>query len=259
MQDYGLVSIITPSYNTAGFIAETIRSVQSQTYPNWEMIIIDDCSSDNTDEVVKPFLADDKRIKYLKNERNSGAAISRNKALRMAQGKWVAFLDSDDLWLPEKLERQLKFMVENGYHFSYHGYEEIDENSQKLGVRVCGIKKVTHIGMYICCWPGCLTVIYDAEFIGLIQGVNLKKNNDVPMWFEITKKADAYFYDEYMAFYRRRKGSITPLSKWSRIKHHYLLFQGATDMGTIGAALWMIVNIAANIYKKMLYVRREKL
>ena len=92
MQDYGLVSIITPSYNTAGFIAETIRSVQSQTYPNWEMIIVDDCSSDSTDEVVKPFLAADKRIKYVKNDRNSGAAISRNRALKMAQGKWVAFL-----------------------------------------------------------------------------------------------------------------------------------------------------------------------
>ena len=258
MKEYGLVSIITPSYNTAGFIAETIRSVQSQTYPNWEMIIVDDCSSDNTDEVVKPFLASDKRIKYVKNDRNSGAAVSRNKALRMAQGKWVAFLDSDDLWMPEKLERQLRFMVENGYHFSFHGYEEIDEKNHKLGIRVSSIKRVSHFGLYVCCWPGCLTVMYDAEFIGLVQGVNLKKNNDVPMWFEISKKTDAFYYDEYMAFYRRRTGSITPHSKWVKIRHHYYLFKNATKMGSIGAALWMIVNIVANMYKKAFYVKREK-
>ena len=99
-----LVSIITPSYNTAKFIGKTIESVQTQTHRNWELIIVDDCSSDNTDEVVADYLNDD-RIKYIKNEKNSGAAISRNRALREAKGKWIAFLDSDDLWLPEKLER----------------------------------------------------------------------------------------------------------------------------------------------------------
>lgn len=255
MQDYGLVSIITPSYNTARFIGETIRSVQAQTYLYWEMIIIDDCSSDNTDEIVKPFLECDERIKYVKNKRNSGAAISRNKALRMAQGKWIAFLDSDDLWMPEKLERQLKFMIDNGYHFSFHAYQEVDEKSQPLGILVSSIKKVTHFGMYVCCWPGCLTVMYDAEYIGLIQGIDLKKNNDVPMWLEISKKADCYFLDENMAFYRRRNGSITPHSKWMRVKWHYSLFKNATKMGTVGAALWMIVNIAANIYKKTFYVK----
>ena len=99
-----LVSIIMPSYNTAGYIAETIRSVLAQTYSNWELIIVDDCSTDNTDEVVVQFLSDS-RIRYLKNEKNSGAAISRNWALREAKGKWIAFLDSDDLWVAEKLEK----------------------------------------------------------------------------------------------------------------------------------------------------------
>ena len=93
-----LVSIITPSYNTAKFIGKTIESVQNQTYQNWEMIIVDDCSTDNTDEVVDGYLSD-KRIKYIKNEKNSGAAVSRNRALREAKGKWITFLDSDDLWL----------------------------------------------------------------------------------------------------------------------------------------------------------------
>ena len=120
----GLVSIIMPSWNTERFIAETIQSVLDQTYTNGELIIVDDCSSDNTDEVVASFK--DERIKYLHNEKNSGAALTRNKALREAKGEWIAFLDSDDLWMPEKLEKQIYFMESNGYAFSYTSYEEID-------------------------------------------------------------------------------------------------------------------------------------
>ena len=104
MHDF--VSVIMPSYNTAKYIAASIASVQRQTYQSWELIIVDDCSTDHTDAVVTPFLSDT-RIRYLKNERNSGAAVSRNRALREAKGKWIAFLDSDDLWVPEKLEKQI--------------------------------------------------------------------------------------------------------------------------------------------------------
>ena len=96
-----LVSIIMPSYNTANFISDTIRSVIEQTYEIWELIIVDDCSTDNSELVITSF--SDSRIRYLKNEKNSGAAVSRNRALRVAKGKWIAFLDSDDLWMPEKL------------------------------------------------------------------------------------------------------------------------------------------------------------
>ena len=103
-----LVSIIMPSYNTASFISKTIESVLNQTYKNWELLVVDDCSTDGTDEIVSKY--NDKRIVYLKNEKNSGAALSRNRALRNAKGKWIAFLDSDDLWHPTKLEKQIKFM-----------------------------------------------------------------------------------------------------------------------------------------------------
>lgn len=106
-----LVSIIMPSYNTARFIDKTIESVLKQTYKNWELLIVDDCSTDNTDEIVSKY--DDKRIIYLKNQKNSGAAVSRNKALKNAKGKWIAFLDSDDLWYPTKLEEQINYMKKN--------------------------------------------------------------------------------------------------------------------------------------------------
>lgn len=110
-----LVSIIMPSYNTAKFISKTIESVLEQTYKNWELLIVDDCSTDNTDEIVSKY--DDDRIIYLKNKKNSGAAVSRNKALKNAKGKWIAFLDSDDLWYPTKLEEQIKYMKKNKYSF----------------------------------------------------------------------------------------------------------------------------------------------
>lgn len=257
-QDYGLVSIITPSYNTARFIADTICSVKAQTYPHWEMIIVDDCSSDNTDEVVEPFLKRDERIKYVKNERNSGAAVSRNKALRMAQGKWIAFLDSDDLWMPDKLERQLAFMVENGYAFSYHEYEEMDENGNELGVYVSGIRRVSQFGMYACCWPGCLTVIYEASKIGLVQIEDVKKNNDTAMWLKVVKKAPCYILKENLARYRRRAVSITPKPLYRRILAHYPLFRVAEDMNPVMASFWVIMNVFGNAFKKIFYVRKNK-
>lgn len=162
-REAGLVSIIMPSYNTAPYIKQTIQSVLDQTYANWELIIVDDCSTDNTNEVVDTIK--DCRIHYLKNEKNSGAAISRNKALREAKGQWIAYLDSDDLWMPEKLEKQIKFMEENGYVFSYTNYEEIDVDGYETGVKVTGPKKITKTGMFNYCWPGCLTVMYDARML----------------------------------------------------------------------------------------------
>ncbi len=175
-----LVSIITPSYNTSAYIADTIRSVQAQTYTNWEMIIVDDCSTDNTDAVVSEFLSD-VRIKYLKNKKNSGAAMSRCRALREAKGRWIAFLDSDDLWMPEKLQKQIEFMEKGGYHFSYTQYEEIDEKSNLLSVTVLGPKRITRFGMNNYCWPGCLIVMHNAKEVGLIQFKDIKKNNDYVM------------------------------------------------------------------------------
>lgn len=141
MQDYGLVSIITPTWNCAAFICNTIKSVQAQTYTNWELLIQDDCSTDGTDKVIAPLEDEDIRIKYEANLQNSGAAITRNNALKRAKGRWIAFLDSDDMWMPEKLERQLRFMVENDYAFTYHEYVEITEEGKELGVYVSGLKK----------------------------------------------------------------------------------------------------------------------
>ncbi len=250
------VSIITPTYNCARFIAETIKSVQAQTFSDWEMIISDDCSTDGTYKVVEPYLQSDSRIKYICNEKNSGAAITRNNALKIAKGRWIAFLDSDDLWMPEKLERQIRFMESNGYAFSYHDYVEISEDGKELGVYVSGKMRVGKFDMFACCWPGCLTVMYDANRIGVVQINDVKKNNDTAMWLKVIQKSDCFLLKENLAKYRRRKGSITPPSVKDRILWHYRLFRDAEEMNSLFATFWMCMNIVGNLYKKMFFVSK---
>lgn len=256
MHTQELVSIVTPTYNCARFIAETIRSVQSQSYSNWEMIIVDDCSTDNTKDIVAQYQKEDSRIQYHCLPHNSGAAEARNEALRRAKGKWIAFLDSDDLWKPEKLSRQILFMENHGYTFSYHEYEEIDEDSRPIGVYVSGKKHVGKFDMFACCWPGCLSVMYDAENIGIVQIENVKKNNDTAIWLKVIKKSNCHLLKDNLALYRRRKGSITPPDIKTKIKWHYNLFRQAEKMNPIASIFWMCLNIAGNSYKKMKYVKR---
>ena len=256
MRDYGMVSIITPSWNCASFLEETIKSIQAQTYSNWELLFQDDCSTDDTREKVLRMAAEDPRIKYACNPQNSGAAITRNNAIRRARGRWVAFLDSDDLWLPEKLERQLDFMVRNGYAFTYHEYSEIAEDGSDLGVYVSGIEKVSAFAMFTCCWPGCLTVMYDREKIGLIQINDVRRNNDSAMWLKIVRKSPCYLLKENLARYRRRKGSITPPSLLQRLWSHYPLFRVAEEMNILPSVFWTFMNLFGNAYKKMFYKKR---
>ena len=250
-----LVSIITPSYNTAKYIGKTIESVQAQTYENWEMIIVDDCSSDNTDEVVASYMSD-KRIKYIKNEKNSGAAVSRNRALREAGGRWMAFLDSDDLWSPEKLEKQISFMEKNEYYFSYTNYEEIDEQGNLLGVKVTGPKKVSKHGMYNYCYLGCLTVMYDTEYVGLIQIKDIKKNNDYAIWLEVCQKADCWLLDEYLGQYRKRSGSISRHGSKTMIGWHYKLWHEAEGKNVLASLWYTSWNLFFGFIKKMRYVEK---
>ena len=257
MKDYGIVSIVTPTWNCAVFISETIRSIQTQTYQNWELIISDDCSTDNTKKVIEPYLQKDSRIKYICNDKNSGAAITRNNALKVAKGKWIAFLDSDDLWMPDKLEKQLKFMVEHNYHFSYTSYSEINEQSEETGKLISGPKHVTKVGMYAFCWPGCLTVMYNREQVGLIQIADIKKNNDYAMWLKVCKKADCYLLDECLAKYRRgRVGSISTHGYTTLIKWHYKLFREAEGMNPVSSFIITCVNMVCGLYKKKRYVKQ---
>lgn len=256
--DVPSVSIITPTYNCGKFIEETIRSVQAQTYKDWEMIIVDDGSKDDTERIVTAIAKKDERIRYIRNPKNCGAAVTRNRALSEARGEWVAFLDSDDLWLPEKLERQVAFMKDNAYAFTYHNYTVIDEQNQPLGIHISGLKKVTAFDMYSCCWPGCLSVMYHRPTIGLIQIADIKKDNDTAMWLQVVKKAPCYLLNEDLAVYRRREGSITPRSIKAKIVWHYNLFRIATGMNPVTAWYWTMMNVLGQSYKKLFYIKKIK-
>lgn len=251
-----LVSIIMPSFNTGQFIKDSIESVLNQTYSNWELIIVDDGSIDNTEEIVSKF--DDERIIFIKNDINYGAAFCRNTALKLARGKWIAFLDSDDLWDSSKLDLQIAFMKENNYCFSYTEYSLIDEKSQPCDKFFSGPNKITKTGMYNYCWPGCLTVMYNAEEVGLIQIENIRKHNDYAIWLKICKKHNCYLFKQCLAKYRKRTGSISSNSYLTLIKWHYKLFREAEGFGVCYSIVNTIRNIIFGLYKKVKYVKKKK-
>lgn len=250
----GLVSVIMPSWNTGKFIAESIQSVINQTYKNWELIIVDDCSTDNTDEVVNSFK--DERIRYFKNTKNSGAAVTRNRALREAKGEWIAFLDSDDLWKTEKLEKQINFMNQYGYLFSYHDYVKIDEESKPLHIYVTGPEVVTKAKMYDYGYPGCLTFVYSAKAMGLVQIKDIKKNNDYAILLKLCKNADCYLLKENLAQYRVRKKSISHDKITKKLKSHYDLFHLCDEQSALMAFWYACWNMWYGLMKKRKYEKR---
>lgn len=210
MKDYGLVSIITPNYNCGQFIAETIESVLAQTYQNWEMLIQDDCSTDDSIKIAEEYAKRDSRIKIQRNSRNSGAAVTRNNAIRRSQGEYLAFLDSDDIWLPMKLERQLEFMKKYNCDFSFTRYEHISEEGKSLGEQARVIRHLSYTKMMMHCWPGCLTVLYKQDAGNKIYAQDVKKNNDHALFLQVLRHCNnAMGIDECMALYRIRKGSIS--------------------------------------------------
>ena len=246
-----------PSWNTGKFIAESINSVINQTYRDWELLIVDDCSTDNTDNIVTSFK--DNRIHYLKNEKNSGAAITRNRALREAKGEWIAFLDSDDLWDPQKLEKMISFMNSNNYTFAYHEYEKIDEYSNPLNILVSGPKVVTKRKMYHYGYPGCLTFMYNAKAIGLVQIKDIKKNNDYAILLKLCKKANCYLLQENLAKYRIRKKSISHDKLIKKLKSHYDLFHLCDEKKAIQAFYYACQNMLYGFLKKIKYENRMTL
>lgn len=249
-----LISIIMPSYNTGAQIADTIRSVQAQTYQNWELIIVDDCSSDDTDAVVAAF--EDPRIRYLKNEKNSGAAVSRNRALREAKGRYIAFLDSDDLWAPEKLELQLAYMKEKGYAFTYTDYRIRNYDGSEAPYIITGPNKVSKWKLYCYCYFFTSTVLYDASVVGLIQIEDLKKNNDYAMWFQGAEKTDMYRLPQPLAWYCRREDSISSGRKWKLIRHHYILYRKGLKKAVVPSLFYTGLNLVCGVLKKLIYKKR---
>ena len=221
----GLVSVITPTYNCGRFIAETIESIQAQTYENWEMCIVDDCSTDDTKAVVESYMEKDSRIKYYCLTENSGAAVARTKSMELAQGEFMAFCDSDDLWMPEKLERQLKFMEETGYAFTCTAYEQMDEEGNSLDRIIKTIDKTDYNRLLLDCPVGNSTVMYNVGVMGKFQVPNIRKRNDDALWLTMLKK-EKYIrgMQDVLMRYRIRTNSISS-NKLKVIKYHWILYR----------------------------------
>lgn len=250
MENKGLVSIIMPSYNSEKHIEDSIKSVLKQTYPFWELIIVDDCSTDNTVEIIKSFK--DERIRLFINNNNSGAALTRNKALREAKGKWIAFLDSDDIWLPTKLEEQLNFMIENNYDFAYTDYRICENGVLKKYIRTAP-KKVNYRKIKKYCYFFTSTVVYSYDAVGLIQIGDIKKNNDYAMWLKALKKVVAYRYPKFLSIYNKHTNSISSGKKTKLIKWHYILFRKECGYGKIHSLLLTVGNLWHGFWKKIIY------
>lgn len=242
-----LVSIITPTYNCAPFIAETIESVIAQTYTNWEMIILDDCSKDDTKSIVESYAQKDSRIHYFLLEQNSGAAVARTKAMELAKGSYMAFLDSDDIWLPDKLMRQIAWMEENSYAFSCTDYEQIDENGIPLGKTIKTIKKTDYNRLLLDCPVGNSSVVYDVEKMGKFKVPNIRKRNDDALWLQMLKK-EKYIWglNEVLMQYRIRQNSISS-NKFKVIKYHWILYREIEHLSVLRSVFhifyWCLIKV----------------
>lgn len=242
-----LVSVITPTYNCAKFIARTLDSVKAQTYQNWEMIIVDDCSQDNTREIVEEYIKDDPRIKYYLLDTNSGAAVARTTAMKLAEGAYMAFLDSDDIWMPDKLERQISWMQENGYAFSCTAYEQIDEDDRPLNRTIKTIKKTDYNRLLLDCPVGNSTVVYDVGKMGKFEVPNIRKRNDDALWLQMLKK-EKYIWGmpDVLMKYRIRQNSISS-NKLKVIKYHWILYRDIEHLSVIRSAFhifwWCVIKV----------------
>lgn len=246
-----LVSVITPAYNAEKFIAETIQSVQAQTYPNWEMLIVDDCSTDDTVAIVESYEREDERIQLIRLRENSGSAVARNEAIDRAKGKYIAFLDSDDLWLPEKLTKQVTFMQENAIGFSFTKYVRMKEDGTVTDAVTEAPATVEYEQLMKHCVIGCLTVMLDRERIGDERMVNIRTRQDYAYWLALTRKGlIAYGLPEVLAKYRLVEGSISSnkLKAARKNWHVYHHIEGQP----LYKSLWYFGNYACTSIKNTL-------
>lgn len=251
MKDYGLVSIITPSYNCSQFIADTINSVKKQTYTNWELLITDDCSSDNSTEIVEQFASGDSRIKLLKLKENSGAGVARNNSIREARGRFIAFLDSDDAWMPEKLEKQLEFMIMKDCALSCTSYMTIDEDSNVTGI-VLAPNKHTFFQNTCDDKVGFSTAIYDVEKIGKRFMPIIRKRQDWGLVMSILKDCKvSYGMKQPLGYYRRGQNSLSK-KKTSLVKYNIAAYQSVLGWGYARSAFYLwTIYVPCNLLKKL--------
>ena len=235
-----LVSIIMPNYNSAKYVKATIESVLAQTYTNWELLFVDDCSTDNSLEIVRAF--NDDRIRILQNEKNSGAAISRNYALREAKGRWIAFLDSDDLWEESKLTRHIAFMQKEDIAFSFTDYSVINDDNELITQFKPKKEIYDYKAILKHCAIGCSTVIYDKNQLDTVyMPENAIKREDFACWLTILRNGTkGVCLHDSLTKYRVHSNSVSS-NKCKMIKYQWNVYRKLEKLN-IFQALYYIAN-----------------
>jgi len=246
------VSIVMPAHNAEAYIKEAIGSVLKQSYEFWELIVVDDCSKDNTGSIVEEFAAKDPRIRYYKLEKNKGVANARNVGINMAQGRYLAFLDSDDVWLPDKLTAQISFMERADSSFSFTSYEMIDGDGRPLGKRV-EVKSMVYDYETLLRSNviGCLTVVLDLAKVGEVRMPSVR-HEDYATWLSILKKGhNAHGLPQVLALYRRTEDSLSG-NKIKSAKWTWDIYRNVEGLSMLKSALLFIQYVGHGLKKHYL-------
>lgn len=250
MKNKSLVSVIMPAYNAAGFIAESIRSVQQQTHENWELLVINDASHDGTSEIVEGLKANDDRIKFHVLPTNQGAGFARNIGIKAAKGDFISFLDADDLWKSHKLEKQLKLMQEGNYQVCYSSYELMDEDGESLHKQIKALKSLSFDKLKKANYIGNLTGIYNARALGKIYCPLIRKRQDWGLWLLAVRKAGgARGIQEPLAIYREREGSISQ-NKTEMLQYNYRVYRKVLKYSPLKSLFWMVLFLWEQLFIK---------
>ncbi len=249
-----LVSVIMPAYNSERYIRASIESVKEQTYSNWELLVIDDASEDQTSAIIKELAGADNRIKLLKNKENQGAGVSRNKGISQAIGEYIAFLDADDLWKPHKLQTQLEFMKENEVSICFSSYDLITEKGEKRKEVIQALPYVTYQKLLKSNYIGNLTGIYNAAELGKIYGPEIRKRQDWGLWLMAVKRAEiAKSIKEPLAIYRLRKNSVSG-NKFEMLRYNFNIYHEVLGFGFFKSLRCMLMFL-----KEHFLVKRKQL
>jgi teichuronic acid biosynthesis glycosyltransferase TuaG len=243
------VSIITPTYNSQEFIKETIVSIINQTYDDWELLITDDCSSDNTVQIVEEYMKMDKRIKLFKLKENSGAGIARNKSIKEAKGRYISFCDSDDIWYSKKLQFQIQFLAKNNLSFTYSGYDIIDEKNNQLSSFMPSMD-ITYHDLLKRNQIGCLTAIYDTNKLGKLFMSEIRNRQDWVLWLIILKKIKkTKGLNLKLGSYRARKNSISQ-NKLKMVKFHWRVYYNELGYSALESLLLLVQYLWLYFFNK---------
>lgn len=241
-----LVSIIMPSYNSELTIEDSINSIVNQNYSNWELIVTDDCSSDNTLSILDICARKDRRIKVFKNVKNLGAGIARNKSIEMANGKYIAFLDSDDVWNCDKLNKQITFMEEKECFFTFSSYQKFSSSGD--GSIVIAPSTVTYNQLLYGNVIGCLTAVYNAEALGKRKMPSIRKRQDMGLWLDLLKDCGtAYGLPDVLAKYRTDVGMTK--NKINAAKYQWVFYREVVSLGLIKSC-WYFTWYSLNGFLK---------